>query len=182
MRLDLGMRQPPKVEMNEHPRDETRDDTKGSERPIDLNSKIKTTVTIENESKPLFRTTSPKVEYAASSPYYDVLEYSFTPEQAQKQKLSARTSSRTSKQLTTSGVDKSVNAESASTNTNTKLGHGQLKETSTTVPTTNDHDKIGDGDQSPIYDSYLHKVYLELFRTGKCVKCRFLVHPCSGYS
>lgn len=178
MRLDVGMRQPPKVKISddvEHTSDDVRDDTTGSKRPINLHSKAGNAVMIDSASKPLFRTTSPKVEYAAVSPYYDVLLYSFTPEQAQKQKLSTKTNSRTSsKQSTTSSTDKRVDVKSTSMNVNSVDTEPIRDQSQPTVMSVNDQVKLGDGDQSPIYDPYLHKVYLELFRTGTCSKCHFV--------
>ena len=179
MRVDVGLRQVPKVEMIasggvEHASDDNRDDTTGSERLIDLHSKNGTAVMMieNNESKPLFRIIPPKVEYAASCPYYDILLYSFTPEEVQKQKLSTRYgSSRTTKQLITSSVDKDINVKTPSMNAtkmDPNLVRDHIQQTDISLPT-NLQDKIGDGDQTPIYDTYLHQVYLDLFRTGTCV-------------
>jgi hypothetical protein len=143
--------------------DDARDDTMTMGRPV----------TIDTESKPLFRTTSPKIEYAASSPYYDVLLYSFTPEQEQKRKQSNQPTTITITKE--SNRDKALDGNNAAAKTtttdtilSTKQMRDQLPEAGTLVLANNDHDKTGNGDQSPIYDPYLHKGYLELFRTGTC--------------
>jgi hypothetical protein len=170
MRSKVGILDQSKVAIiagDAHTMDDARDDTMVSGRPV----------TIDAESKPLFRTASPKIEYAASSPYYDVLLYSFTPEQEQKLKLSNNMitripSSRVTKPtVVPSNMNKGLDDKSTTMNTTsgsnvtTKHIRDQLRQSGTSVQT-NDEDKIGDGDQSPIYDPYVHKVYLELFRTG----------------
>ena len=153
-----------------HQMDDARDDTMGCERPLVSSSNA---LALDADSKPLFRTTSPKIEYAASSPYYDVLLYSFTPEHEQKVKLATKTSSRLGKPTVSSSIEKvdlkktSMNHK-RSINVTTKHIRDQLQKAGTSLQT-NDHDKIGDGDQSPIYDPAVHQVYIDLFRTGMFV-------------
>ena len=176
MRSDFGLQLQQKVPLTNDGAtscDDSRDDTMVSGRPK-----------LDMESKPLFRTTSPKIEYAASSPYYDVLLYSFTPEQEQKRKHPGKTSdgNKINKQIL-SNMDKGLDVKIDSTNNtsgnnvNTKYKHDQLcRQSKTSVQTTN-KDIIEDGDQSPIYDPYVQKVYLELFRSGTCLNvCTSCLH------
>ena len=175
MRSGVGLRQRSKVETNDgsaNVGDDERDDTTASELPLDPRNN--SVIAIDTDSKPLFRSTSPTVEYAASSPYYDVLLYSFTPEQeAQKQRKFTRTTSTNSKYTRTSStnskqteqfrMDNELAVKSIATG-NEKLYTQKLQPS---LPT-KDNDNIGDGDQSPIYDPYMQKRYLELFRIGTC--------------
>ena len=175
MRTDSGIQHQRNVAMNDGGAtscDETRDDTMVSGHPLK----------IDMESKPLFRTTSPKIEYAASSPYYDVLLYSFTPEQEQKRKHPSKTNegNKINKKIL-SNMDKGLDVKidsmknKSGSNVNAKYKHDQLFRQSKTSVQTKNHDIIEDGDQSPIYDPYIQKVYLELFRSGTCV-CTCVPH------
>jgi hypothetical protein len=116
---------------------------------------------LDAETKPLFRSTSPEKSYAAESPYYDVLLYSFTPE---KQREENET---TMKFEYFENEKKQFNRtkENTKRKSTTATIREQLERTGTNLHQ-NDHDIIGDGDQSPIIDTQAHAIYMDIFHTG----------------
>ena len=100
----------------------------------DDNNTVSTIPTPNNLSQP---------KYAATSPYYDIMLYSFSPTESSPSTL--------------------MQAKKMETNRTTI--REQLKQAGTSLDI-NDHDKFGDGDQSPIKDTRSHPFYMELFKKG----------------
>jgi hypothetical protein len=133
-------------------------------------------INLDAEPKPLFRSTSPEKSYSAQSPYYDVLLYSFTPEE-RKETMETAEKRGGGKNEKTREKDERTNC-STKDKSKTDVIRDRLQQTGTNL-LLNDNDIFGDGDQSPIKDTKVHETYINIFQSGTFARNKHYIRSIS---
>jgi hypothetical protein len=142
--------------------EETRDDT--TAQSLDDT----TTACTQRESKFSFRTRSFTSEYTESSPNDDKSLNTFTsvvPVIQRQEGTKLIDANKRNVSFKDARAIEGTNTPIENTSKNTPLKRQRLEQIASSG-IFNDQDALGDGDQSPINDPYVHQVYLELFQSG----------------